>query len=134
MHASSHTPRNAILMYHISHHVATDSRSHSTRPRTASIGNGSPNPPRRIERVLGKRPRERLLRADLLTTDETLDCDGDGTVDVGGGAVLAEAHFAESLADTDDGFEVTDLAYCIRRVMMRGREITHSDRICTSSE
>lgn len=65
--------------------------------------------PGACERVLGKGSGEGLLAADLLAADETLDGDGDGAVDVLGGAVFGEAHAAEGFADADDGFEMTDL-------------------------
>lgn len=38
--------------------------------------------------ILGKCARQRLLAADLLTVDEGLDRDGDGTVNVLSGTVL----------------------------------------------
>jgi hypothetical protein len=62
-----------------------------------------------VERVLGERLGQRLLRADLLGADERVDSDGDGAVDVDGGAVVGKAHFAECFRDTHDGFEMTDL-------------------------
>lgn len=65
--------------------------------------------PRAREGVLGKGSGEGLFAADLLAADETLDGDGDGAVDVLGGAVFGEAHSAEGFADADDGFEMTDL-------------------------
>ena len=60
--------------------------------------------------ILCKRPRERLLTADLLPADERVDRDGDGAVDVLRGAVFGQAHLAKGLADAHDGFEVADLA------------------------
>ena len=59
--------------------------------------------------ILGKRPRERLLAADLLPADEGVDRDGDGAVDVLRRAVFRQAHLAKGLADAHDGFEVADL-------------------------
>ena len=59
--------------------------------------------------ILRKRPRERLLTADLLPADERVDRDGDGAVDVLRGAVFGQAHLAKGLADAHDGFEVADL-------------------------
>lgn len=41
--------------------------------------------------------------------DETLDCDGDGAIDVLGRAIFGKAHFAEGFADAHYGFEVADL-------------------------
>ena len=63
--------------------------------------------------VLGKRPRERLLAADLLPAHERVDRDGDGAVDVLRGAVFRQAHLAKGLADAHDGFEVADLGGCV---------------------
>lgn len=65
--------------------------------------------PRACESVLGESSGEGLFAADLLAADETLDGDGDGAVNVLGGAVFREAHAAEGFADADDGFEMTDL-------------------------
>ena len=59
--------------------------------------------------ILGKRPRERLLAADLLPADEGVDRDGDGAVDVLRRAVFRQAHLAKGLADAHDGFEGADL-------------------------
>ena len=59
--------------------------------------------------ILCKRPRERLLTADLLPADERVDRHGDGAVDVLRGAVLGQAHLAKGFADAHDGFEVADL-------------------------
>jgi hypothetical protein len=59
--------------------------------------------------VLGKCTRQRLLAADLLAANEGLDSDGDGTVNVLGGTVLRQAHLAESLGNTHNGFQMTDL-------------------------
>ena len=59
--------------------------------------------------VLSKRSCQRALATDLLAGHEALYCDGNGTVDVHGGTVLAQPHFAEGFGDADDGFEMTDL-------------------------
>ena len=71
------------------------------------------NPRRRVGEkriyLLGKGPGQSLFTADFLGADETIDGDGDGAVDVLGGAVFREAHFAKGFADAHDGFEVADL-------------------------
>lgn len=60
---------------------------------------------RRKERnILSKRPRQRLLTADLLPADERIDRDCDCAVDVLRSAVFGQTHFAESFADAHDGF------------------------------
>lgn len=59
--------------------------------------------------ILGKRARKCLLCADLLAANEGVNCHGDGSVNVLCRAVLGQAHLAESLGNTHDGFEVTDL-------------------------
>lgn len=59
--------------------------------------------------ILGKCARQRLLAANLLAANEGLDGDGDGTVNILGGTVLRQAHLAESLGDTHNGFQMTDL-------------------------
>jgi len=61
------------------------------------------------EDILGKRPRQRLLAADLLRAHKTIDRDRDRAVHVLRGAVFGQAHFAKGLADAHDGFEVADL-------------------------
>jgi len=43
---------------------------------------------------------------------EAVDRDGDGAVNVLGGAVLGQPHAAEGLADADDGFQMTNLHRC----------------------
>lgn len=63
----------------------------------------------RSDDILGKSTRKRLLSADFLTANEGIDCHGDGSVDVLCRAVIGQAHLAESLGDTHDGFEMTDL-------------------------
>ena len=47
------------------------------------------------QRVLGKHARERLLAADLLATDEALDSDGDGAINVLRRYVFGETHAAK---------------------------------------
>ena len=54
--------------------------------------------------VLGKGSGERLLGADLLAADETVDRDGNGPVNILRGAVFGETHLAKGLGDTHDGF------------------------------
>lgn len=54
--------------------------------------------------ILSKRPRQRLLTADLLPADERINRDRDGAVDVLRSAVFGQTHFAESFADAHDGF------------------------------
>lgn len=66
-------------------------------------------PPRRSERILGKRPPQRLLAADLLARDEAVHRDGDGTVNVRLAAVLAQAHLGEGGGQAHYGFQVADL-------------------------
>lgn len=62
------------------------------------------------DNVLCKSPSEGLLAANLLAANETVDGDGDGTIDVLRGAVFGEAHLAKRFADAHDCFEVADLA------------------------
>lgn len=49
-------------------------------------------PPAPRKRILGESSRQGLLAADLLTSHEGVDRDGDGAVDVLGGDVVREAH------------------------------------------
>lgn len=62
-----------------------------------------------MEDILGKRPRQSLLAADLLSTNKRIHRHCDSAVDILRSAVLRQTHFAESLADTHDGFQMTDL-------------------------
>lgn len=48
-----------------------------------------------IEGVLGECASQSLLARDLLATDEAVDGDGDGAVDVGCVAVFRETHLGE---------------------------------------
>lgn len=77
-------------------------------PPTALI----PHSPRPRERILGEGPRKSLLAANLLAANETVNCDGDGAVDVTAAAVFGQAHLRKRLADAEDGLEVTDLRQC----------------------
>jgi len=54
--------------------------------------------------ILGKGPRKCLLAADFLAANKRVDCDGNSPVDILGRAVLRQAHLAEGLADSHDGF------------------------------
>lgn len=75
---------------------------------------------REKKNILGKRPRQRLLTADLLPADKRIHRHGDGAVDVLRSAVLGQAHLAESFADAHDGFQMTDLRS--RFISIRGSE------------
>ncbi len=65
------------------------------------------------QRILGKGTSQRLLAAGLLAADKTLDCDGDGTIDVLGRTVLRQPHAAEGLGNANDGLEVTNLSLLV---------------------
>lgn len=56
------------------------------------------------KRILGKRPRKRLLTTNLLTAHKTLNSNSNGAVNVLRGAVLGETHATEGFADADYGF------------------------------
>lgn len=75
---------------------------------------GAPRAPRDTrlprQRVLRKRPSERLLRADLLAPHEAVNRHLNRPLRVLRRAVLRQPHAAEGLADTDHGLEVADLA------------------------
>lgn len=69
--------------------TSSPSSSSSTSPRTSrttttttTTSSSRTADTRSSQRILGEGPRERLLGADLLATDEALDRDGDGAVDV----------------------------------------------------
>ena len=78
-----------------------------------------PHRARPTKRILRKRPRKRLLTADLLTAHETVHGNGDGAIDVSAAAVLAQPHLGERLADAEDGFEMADLLNKLVRVVVR---------------
>ena len=61
------------------------------------------------EDILSKRPRQRLLTADLLRAHKRIHRHCDGAVDILRRAILRQTHLAESFADTHDGFQMTDL-------------------------
>lgn len=98
--------------------VQSISQASSVHPNTltpaSSITTSSPIPygARPRKSVLGKRSRERLLATDLLTADEGVHSHSDRAVDVCCAAVLAQTHFGEGFADTEDGFEMADLVAC----------------------
>lgn len=73
----------------------------STRPTLTGIRSG--------QRVFGKGACKCLLASNFLATHKALYRDSDGTVNVGRRDIVTQAHAAESLADTDDGLQVTDL-------------------------
>lgn len=93
-----------IGMEKLSHHSRSRSPSPDTVPPILT--------PLRAwlrKRVLSKRPRQRLLTADLLPADKRIHGHCDSAVDVLRSAVLRQTHLAESFADTHDGFQMTDL-------------------------
>lgn len=88
-------------------HASLGLNSNPTSPPASSTT--VPDSTRTVKRILRKRSSERLLAADFLAADKTVDRNGDCTVDVACVAVLAEAHFGKGFADTEDGFEMADL-------------------------
>lgn len=67
---------------------------------------------RPAERVLRERSRQSLLAGDLLATDKAVNSHCNSSIDINRAAVFAQTHFGEGLADSQDGFKMTDLQRC----------------------
>lgn len=67
--------------------------------------------------VLGEGTGKSLLAGNFLAADEALNCNADGTVNVGRRNIVSQTHTAESLADANDGLQMTDLKSCVSKVV-----------------
>ena len=63
--------------------------------------------------ILGKCPRKSLLAANFLASDEGINSNCNGTIDILRRAVIGKAHLAECFGDTHDRFQVTDLVMLV---------------------
>ena len=87
------------------------SSTHTDSSRPSTTATAIPDRPRPRQGVLGKRPLQGLLTADLLAADERIHRNRDGAIDVSVAAVFGQAHFGKGLACAQDRFEMADLHY-----------------------